>query len=178
MSTQPPQFESYLADARTNVVKVIARRRLHFRVGIVAAVAVGAVAITGGAVVVQQVSRQQASNSVQCFAHDDLNSLSGMAAQADQIAPSPNATQSDSQEPANKAEMCALVWRAGLAEAAANGGHWLDVDPNTSTLPVPALAYCTLANGITGGFPIESPSTSSAQVCSRLGLAEDLVAGR
>jgi hypothetical protein len=178
MPTQPPPFESYLADARANVLKLIARRRRHFRVGVVAAVAVGAIAITGGTLVVQQVSRQQASDTVQCFAHDDLNSLSGMAAQATQIAPSPNATQAEGQEPANKAEMCALVWRAGLAEAASNGGHWPNLDPNTSTLPVPALAYCTLPNGITGGFPIEAPSTSAPQVCSRLGLTEDHIAGR
>lgn len=64
-----------------------------------------------------------------------------------------------------------LVWKGGLKQAAASGGRWdPDIDPNTSTLPVPPLAFCELRNGVTAGFPIEAPASTPADVCSRLGL--------
>ncbi len=171
MSIQFPSDEGHLEAARSRVLTRIRRyRRARLSIAIAGAVVVVATA-SGGALVVQQITAPQAQNTVACYAHDDLNSLSGTAAMAF-ATPSPGASQ-PAEQVANKAEMCALVWKAGLAQAAAHGGHWPSVDPNTSTLPVPALAYCVLSNGQTAGFPIEAPSSTAAQVCDRLGIRTD-----
>jgi hypothetical protein len=166
-----------LAQARNVVLKRVRRRR-HF---ITAAIAGGAVVVAvssmGAALTVQEMSTSEARTSVECFAHDDLNSLSGTVAKADSARHERGSTfgpfPASSSSRDNKRDLCGYVWREGLKQAAAHGGHWPDVDPNTSTLPIPPLAFCVLDNGESAGFPIEAPQSTAGEVCDNLGLAID-----
>lgn len=156
---------AHLAEGRPRLMHRIRSRRRATRVAVVAGVLLAASSGTAATLVVTQASHQTIATGVTCYSHDDLGSFSSGAgmAQAD-------GHPYQAADLQTKRDMCGLVWKSGLKQAAATGGTWPDVDPNTSTIPVPPLALCTLANGTTGGFPIEAPSTTPMQVCDHLGL--------
>jgi len=171
MSDENPSSEPYLSAARDNVLKRVRRRRRAVSVAIVGCAVVVALSATGATLAATQISSQEARTSVVCYAHDNLNSLSGTIGGS----VATNLTTGVTQAPTsvNKAELCATIWNEGIAQAAANGGHWPLVDPNSSNFPVPTLAYCILNNGETAGFPVEAPATTTAEVCENLGLPVD-----
>lgn len=157
---------SQLARGRQHVTRHIRFRRRAARVAVISGVLLAACTGTAATFAITQASHQTIATGVTCYAHDDLTSFSAGSAMA----------QADGRpfraaDVPTKREMCGLVWRSGLEQAAGDGGRWPDVDPNASTIPIPALALCTLADGTTGGFPIEAPARTASQVCDRLGLA-------
>lgn len=154
-----------LAGGKSRVLRKIHVRQRAARVAVVGGVLLAASCGTGAFFAVQA-SQEEIQTGVVCYSHDDLGSLSstGSMVQPDGKPLKPVSLQT-------KQEMCGLAWRGGLKEAAANGGRWPDVDPNTSTIPIPPLAFCLQNNGVTAGFPIEAPSRTPAEVCDRLGLA-------
>lgn len=150
-----------LSAGRSQVARIRSRRRAT-RLAVIGRVLLAASSGTAAALTVAQASHQTIATGVTCYAHDDIGSFSSGAGMAQAEGhPSQGASLQ------TKKDMCELVWKSGLKQAAANGGTWPDVDPNTSTIPLPPLALCKLADGTTGGFPIEAPSTTAAQVCDR-----------
>lgn len=166
-----PETHERLAAARHTVVRRVRRRRRVTAGASVGAVLLVAGSTIGATLVVQQLTAREAANSVQCYLHDDLGSFHGDAVMVDAI-PSPGVAV-EPQEATDKAELCSLVWRGGLAVQAAGGHPKVDSFTGLGDYPVPELAFCLLANGGTGGFPIEAPSNTAAQVCERLGLPLD-----
>ncbi len=158
-------IEVRLLAGRIRLLRRIAARRRGRRAAAAAAMLVVAGSGVAASVVVHRADAETIGTSVTCYAHADLGSLHGTSAMSSAVgAPVRQLSLTE------KADMCALVWKSGLEQAAVDGGHWPDIDPNTSTLPVPPLAFCRLADGTTGGFPIEPPATTSRAVCDRLGL--------
>jgi hypothetical protein len=158
MNTEKVNDQLMIASAKNSVLTRVRRRRHLVTAAIAGGAVVVAVSSMGAALVVQQVSSHEARTSAVCYSHDDLGSLSGTVQMADGAGNL-------------KSDLCGDVWREGLKYAAAHGGHWPNIDPNTSTLRVPRLAYCVLDDGVTAGFPIEAPSKTKAGVCENLGLA-------
>lgn len=154
-----------LRAGRIRLLGRIRQRRALTRVGVIGSALLLAGSGVAASMAVAQASATSVGRSVVCYGYADLDSLSGISEMAAPIgAPQP------ALDLATKREMCELVWKSGMAVARANGGHWPDVDPNTSNLPVPSLAFCRLRDGMTGGFPIEAPNGTAAAVCDSLGL--------
>lgn len=155
-----------LARGRQHVTRHVRFHRRAARVAVISGVLLAACSGTAATFAVAQASHRTIATGVTCYAHDDLTSFSAGSAMAQA-----EGRPFRAADLRTKREMCGLVWKSGLEQAASNGGRWPDVDPNTSTIPVPALAVCTLPDGATGGFPIEAPAQTAIEVCDRLGLA-------
>lgn len=170
MTDLPIDIDARLAAARHLVLRRVRRRRRATTAIAAGALLVAAGGATGATLVVQQLTAHEAATSVVCYSHDDLGSLTAGGAMADAVASDGTVTTPTALD---KREACELAWRGGLAVQAA-GGH-PKVDPYTGLgdYAVPPLAFCVLADGGTGGFPIERPSTTTAEVCARLGLPVD-----
>lgn len=174
MSIQFPsatETDERLASARHTVVRRVRRRRRVTAGATVGAVLLVAGSGVGATLVVQQLTAQEAASTVQCYVHADLGSFHGDAGMA--VATASPGVAAAPPEAMDKAEVCALVWRGGLAVQAEGGHPVVDSYTGLGDYPVPPLAFCILANGATGGFPIELPSKTAAQVCERLGLPQD-----
>lgn len=166
-----PETRQRLSDARRNVLRATRlehRRRRTLTLTIGGVVALAAASSIAATVVLWTAGPDEARTTVVCYQHDDLNSVS--ASYGGQLVPTPGLrTGTPTVDPQ---AMCALAWKSGIAQVDGPHGRWPNINPNTSTIRVPPLAFCIRNDGITAGFPIERPATTAPQVCSQLGLRQ------